>query len=691
MTLVQVIIGFLMLRRNSLPHVNEMNHSTLREFSLFDNQPDELVRCLLAEDRRVLLMGSPGIGKSYLAGQLARLLAQAGRPCCCLNTDPGSPAFGVPGAVALGIWESLQWRVVAMEALCTLDAGRFRLPLVAAVQRLAAQAPATTLLVDAPGAVRGVTGSELMQGLLAATAADLILVVVRDGAAVPLYDELRAHSAEVVLVRAASLAQRPGKKARARTRTAAWDAYLHNPVEQTIALQTLRIIGTPPPVTVPSAWVGRQVALSDSAGIQVLGEVKTMVGDRLRLMLPRPLQAPRVLLIRDAQRSPSGSMETAAVYAAEPLVYLPPPDVTPFARAVAAGGPWVTGEVGSLSVILVNGVFGDPLLYVRLRHQRRNLLFDLGASVRLAARVAHHVTDVFISHAHLDHIGGFFWLLRARIGEFPACRLYGPPGLSQHIEALIQGILWDRIADRGPCFEIAELHDRRLLRYTIQVGQGGLKFCGEEVVMDAVIRKESGFQVRAVTLDHGTPVLAYAFEPVQQINIRKDRLQARRWESGPWLTELKQRLLAGEYEAAICLPDGSCVAAGVLADELTLILPGRKLVYATDFADTPQNRERLVNLAQGAHTFFCEATFLEADAELAARTGHLTTRACGEIASAAAVTRLVPFHFSLRNSDQPDRVYDEIRAACPQVALPKHMQVFTMTLPADNGSRGVCI
>ena len=663
-----------------------MNHSTQQEFSRFDNQPDELVKCLLAQERRVLLMGPPGIGKSYLVGQLARVLAQAGRPCSCLSADPGSPAFGVPGAVSLGIFESSQWRVVAMEALCTLDAGRFRLPLVAAVQRLVAQAPATMLLVDAPGAVRGVTGSELMQGLLAATAADLILVVVRDGAAVPLYDELRAQSAEVVLVRAASLALAPGKKARARKRTDAWNAYLHSPTQQAIALQQLRIIGTPPPLTVPSAWAGRQVALSDTAGVQVLGEVQALVGDNLQLILPRSLQTPCVLLIRDAQRSLSGSLKTAAVYAAEPLEYLPPPDVTPFARVVAAGGPWVTGEVGNLSVILVNGVFGDPLLYVRLRHQGRCLLFDLGASVRLAARIAHHVTDVFITHAHLDHIGGFFWLLRARIGEFPLCRLYGPPGLSQHIEALINGILWDRIEDRGPRFEIVELHDQRLRRYTIQVGQGGLQFCGEEPVMDGVIRKEAGFRIRAVTLDHGTPVLAYAFEPVQQINIRKDRLQARRWAAGPWLTELKQRLLAGESAADIRLPDGNCIAAGVLANELALTLPGRKLVYATDFADTPQNRERLAMLAQGAHTFFCEATFLEADADRAARTGHLTTRACGEIASAAAVTRLVPFHFSLRNSDQPDRVYDEIKAACPQVAVPKRMQVFNMSLPDESHS-----
>jgi ribonuclease Z len=674
--------------------VNAMQHPSAHAFPWFDHRPEVLIERLLVRARRVLLLGAPGVGKSWLAAGLAKALAQAGRPCSCLSADPGSPLFGVPGAVALGVWEGTQWRVAAMEALCTLDAGRFRLPLVAAVQRLAAQAfaqtpnqpsnqtPAPSLLVDAPGAVRGVTGAELLQGLLAATAADLILVVVREGTAVPLYAELAAQPVEVALVRAATLAQRPGKAVRARVRTAAWDAYLHNPVEQTFALPALRLVGTPPPLTAAAAWAGRQVAVTDSAGVQVLGEVAALTGEDVRLLLPRTVEVPEVLLIRDAQRSLSGHLETAAVYASEPLEYRPPPEVTPYARAVAAGGPWVTGEVGNLSVILVNGVFGDPLLYVRLRHQRRSLLFDLGASVRLAARVAHQVTDVFITHAHLDHIGGFFWLLRARIGVAQACKLYGPPGLARHVEALIDGVLWDRIEDRGPRFEIHELHGECLQSYTIQVGRGGLCRCGENRIADGVIRAETGFRIRAVTLDHGTPVLAYAFEPAQQINIRKDRLRARGWVPGPWLTELKQRLLAGDTAAEIHLPDGSVVAAAALGEELAFILPGRKLVYATDFADTPSNREQLVDLALGAHTLFCEASFLEADADRAVHTGHLTTRACGEIARDAGVARLVPFHFSLRNSDRPEQIYAEIRAVCPQVAPPRDMRVFAQVAPA---------
>jgi ribonuclease BN (tRNA processing enzyme) len=85
-------------------------------------------------------------------------------------------------------------------------------------------------------------------------------------------------------------------------------------------------------------------------------------------------------------------------------------------------------------------------------------------------------------------------------------------------------------------------------------------------------------------------------------------------------------------------------------------------VYATDLADTPSNRERLVAFAAGADVLICEAAFIGADAAQAERTGHLTARACGEIAAAAGVARLIPFHFSRRYETDPDPVYDEVEA-----------------------------
>ncbi|PVV24960.1 MAG: hypothetical protein B6D74_04245, partial [gamma proteobacterium symbiont of Ctena orbiculata] len=345
-------------------------------------------------------------------------------------------------------------------------------------------------------------------------------------------------------------------------------------------------------------------------------------------------------------------------------------DLVPDYPQTLQGGYRPMVQTGSASVLLMNGVFGDPQLHLRLAHQRRSLLFDLGDGTRLPGRVAHQVSDIFISHAHMDHICGFLWLLRARIGERESCRLYGPPGLATRIEHLIEGIHWDRIGDRGPRFEVSELDGDRLRRFVLQAGKPGRQHLGEKPVMEGVVLDENGFQIRAVTLDHGIPVVAYAFEPVMQINIRKERLLARDLEPGPWLTELKQLILQQRPESQLSLPNGEHATVKQLAEELTLISPGSKIVYATDLADTADNRDRLIALAEGAHTLFCESPFLQRDADQARRTGHLTTTACAEIATRASVRHLIPFHFSRRYEETPLQLYDEIAAHCPHVVRP---------------------
>jgi len=328
-------------------------------------------------------------------------------------------------------------------------------------------------------------------------------------------------------------------------------------------------------------------------------------------------------------------------------------------------------------VALVNGVFGDPLLHLRMRHQRRSMLFDLGDGGRLPARIAHQVTDVFISHAHMDHISGFLWLLRSRIGDYPACRLYGPPGLAQHIAGFLQAILWDRVEENAPIFEVMELHNDRLQCYRLQAGWTQVQLTNEKAVLDGELLAEPGFRIRGLMLDHhGTPVIAYAFEAEQQINIRKDRLKARGLEPGPWLNELKQQLFSNNPTAVIQMPDGRHESAGTLADELVVITPGKKLVYATDLADTPDNRQQLARLARHAHTFFCECAYVEADADLATMNGHLTTRACGEVATEAGVSRLVPFHFSRRYLHRTEQLYDELELHCSRVCTPGSMTLF---------------
>ncbi len=649
--------------------------------------PPAVCEWLLDGRRRLLLFGPPGVGKSTLAAALGRELAAGGEKCWCLGADPGSPAFGPPGAVTLARWEGTAWRPWRCEALCTLDAARFRLPLLTAVARLARAVSRGVLLVDGPGVVRGAAGAELLPGLVEAAVLDAVVVLSMPGRTPPLPAELAALGVAVARVTVSHHPASPSRRQRARSRTAAWESWLQGAGKAYLNLDDLPVVGMPPPPE-PAAWLGRQVALlgrgvggAEGGGQTLaLGEVLALSHRRLALQLLAldggrvPPAGARALLVRDAQRGVEGFLETAPPYLVGPAGYTGnsgnPPCAGKLNREVLPVGA-ITARVGSLWVDLVNGVFGDPLLHLRLAHEKRSLLFDLGEGGRLPARLAHQVTDVFVSHAHLDHISGFLWLLRSRIGEFPACRLYGPPGLACHIAGFLRGVLWDRVGMRAPRFEVIEASGESLRRFVLQVGDDTPRLVSDEEWADGVLLAEPGFRVRAVTLDHGgTPVLAFAYEPSRQIQVRKDRLRALGLGTGPWLGELKRRLLADDLEASIPLPDGTVMAAGELGRELTLVAPGKRLVYATDLADTPGNRARLVDLARHAHTLFCEAAFAEADGTLAGRSGHLTARACGEIATAAGVARLIPFHFSRRYEKCPERLCEEIRAAFSRVLLP---------------------
>ncbi|MFQ5656341.1 MAG: MBL fold metallo-hydrolase [Candidatus Methylomirabilales bacterium] len=317
---------------------------------------------------------------------------------------------------------------------------------------------------------------------------------------------------------------------------------------------------------------------------------------------------------------------------------------------------------------LVNGPWGDPALYVRIRWARRALLFDLGSLTSLSSADLLRVTEVFVSHTHLDHFVGFDHLLRTVLGRDRVLSIFGPPGIIRNVEGKLRGYTWNLVRDYPLCLEVFEV-DLDSLR--------GARFACAEAFRrrDLPPRpftddlwSEAGFRVRAAHLDHQIPSLAFAVEEPFHINIDKERLASLQLPVGPWLSDLKEQVRKGapeETRIAVRWRGGreETFSLGELQTALITISPGQKLAYVTDALYSPENVARIVTVAKGADVLYCEAAYLERDESLAAERCHLTARQAGLVAREAGVRRLVLFHFSPRYHGDAEAFHREAREA----------------------------
>jgi ribonuclease Z len=75
------------------------------------------------------------------------------------------------------------------------------------------------------------------------------------------------------------------------------------------------------------------------------------------------------------------------------------------------------------------------------------------------------------------------------------------------------------------------------------------------------------------------------------------------------------------------------------------------------------NVRKIIQLAEEADLFFCEAAFLEKDRDRAEQRAHLTSRQAGELARAAKARRLHIFHFSPKYEKEASLLYREAEEA----------------------------
>lgn len=324
---------------------------------------------------------------------------------------------------------------------------------------------------------------------------------------------------------------------------------------------------------------------------------------------------------------------------------------------------------------LVNDAFGDPVLYVGLRDERRALLFDLGDVAALAPRHLMRLTHVFVSHAHMDHFAGFDTLLRVVLGRKARLVLTGGPGFVEQVEHKLRAYTWN-VVHR---YEVELVLEVRALGLDGRVGRAHFSsrrgFAREALphadCPGGVLLDEPLLRVRAAFVDHGTPCLAFAVEEKARVRVDRARLDALGVATGPWLRALKLAVLGGAPPATpieLAWRDRDGVHAmtrsvGELADVVLDVTPGQRLGFVTDLRDSAANLHALQALLGGVDRLFIECAFLDADRAHAQRKHHLTARQAGAIAGAIGARAVTPLHLSPRYAQRADAVRAELLAA----------------------------
>ncbi len=321
---------------------------------------------------------------------------------------------------------------------------------------------------------------------------------------------------------------------------------------------------------------------------------------------------------------------------------------------------------------LINGPFGDPGLYVRLQWERRALIFDLGSINSLAPGEILKISDVFITHTHVDHFIGFDYLIRVLLGRDKIIRIYGPPGIIGNIEGRLAGYTWNLVEDYPLSLEVHEVHEDRIYLTTFACREGFLRKDNPAFrPFKGTLLEEPFFSIEATHLDHRIPSLAFSLSEKFHININKNCLRKLDLPVGPWLGELKRWIQEGRPDDTVFVAkwrkDGRQeereFLLGELKRQIVSIAKGQKIAYIVDALFNPRNIEKIVSLARDSDILYCEAAYLDRDKERAMERYHLTAKQAGILAREAGAKRLIIFHFSPKYYRNEEELYLEAAEA----------------------------
>ena len=304
------------------------------------------------------------------------------------------------------------------------------------------------------------------------------------------------------------------------------------------------------------------------------------------------------------------------------------------------------------------------------------ILFDCGDGcvAELGFGEIQAIDELFFSHLHMDHIGGFDSFFRCTFNrDAKPNRIWGPAQTSTILQHRFCGFWWNLHAGQPGTWQVCDILPDRIERSRFEIAEAFATrhSDGIQVPSDGCVLATPEYEIRALPLKHNGPCLGYLLRERSSVNVRTERLAELGLKPGAWLKALK----GGTAETATD-PSGNTLDLIALRRELLVETPGDSIAYLTDFLLDDETCAFLELQLRGRRTVVCEAQYRHADLALARRNSHTTTSHVAQLAARAGIGELVLFHLS----DRYDRstwleMLDECRRLFPATNFPTSWQL----------------